>query len=312
MLNSKKQKLMNNVNENPEVNVLTALDMPDILSNITTGLDVHLVDLKNLIEAPIEWNFYSPLPPDKMDELVLSIAELGLMHPIVVWQQNDETFMILSGHNRKKAYEILLKETHDPKYEKIFCYIKKNVEITEDDAKEIIIDTNWVQRHLSNIERAKSVYEKYIRIKKNREIYKHSSENKGRTRDVIAQQYDITGRQVHDYYRLNYLVPELQEMVANNKLSIKAGVKLSQLNPTTQTFIFDNFKDKLNNKLVLKLDATLNEDMIREIFKDDVMIPQGDIVEKGIKFFIHQNIQDKFKSELDLLLKKYNIWSEEM
>lgn len=311
MLNSKRDKLKSLSTENEKLNELiprtiSAFEMPDILSTITTGLDVHQVDLDKLFEAPNEWNFYSPLSRAKMLELVESIQDLGLLHPIVVWEQLDGTYMILSGHNRKRAYEILLEETSDDKYKKIYCYVKKNADLTEDEAKEIIIDTNWVQRELSTVERAKSIYQKYTKLRNNRET-KQSYNHQGKTRDLIASQYDITGRQVSDYYRLNYLIPEFKELLEDNKLSIKAGVRLAQFNTSLQKFIYNNYKDKLINKIILRLNPTFNEDDISETIEDAYKLLGEDMVKLSYKFMVSQDNKDKFESELNKLLIKYDI-----
>ena len=73
------------------------------------------VDIDKLENAPKDWNFYRKLPDDKFLELVESIQNKGLLHPIVVWEKEDN-YMILSGHNRARAYQKLYEITNDEKY----------------------------------------------------------------------------------------------------------------------------------------------------------------------------------------------------
>jgi ParB family chromosome partitioning protein len=144
-----------------------------------------------------------------MEELIESIEKNGLLHPLVVWEQNDGNYLILSGHNRKEAFQILYDSTKDEQYSKVFCYIKKCNEITEDEAKEIIIDTNWVQRELSTIEKAQSIYRKYTAIGRKQKV--KDGEGQGiRNYDIIAEQYNISGRHVLNYYKLNILLMKLK------------------------------------------------------------------------------------------------------
>lgn len=77
--------------------------------------------------------------------------------------------MILAGHNRAKAFKYLFEMDNGQKYRKIPALIKKKDEITEEDAWEIIIDTNWVQRSLSAVEKSNAKKEKYgsLNISKN-------------------------------------------------------------------------------------------------------------------------------------------------
>lgn len=279
----------------------SASNMADILTNMTTGMDIHKIDLDKLKEAPSEWNFYSPLSLKKMEELIDSIEKNGLLHPLVVWEQNDGNYIILSGHNRKKAFEILYDNTKDEKYSKVFCYIKKSDEITEDEAKEIIIDTNWVQRELSTIEKAQSIYRKYTAIGRKQKV-KHGEGQGIRNYDRIAEQYNISGRHVLNYYKLNYLIDEIQNMVSENRLSIKAGVKLSNLDPLMQKWMYDNFKDDINNQVVFKIQKDMSNDEIEKI-----IIGGKEIKTVELKYTIPLELKEDFEIYIKDFYEKHNI-----
>jgi ParB family chromosome partitioning protein len=315
LLNSKKEKLksLSTEKENKTTtNSLTALEMPALLSSITTGLDIHQIELNKLVDAPQEWNFYSHLSNSKMLELVESIKDIGLMHPIVVWEQNDGNYMILSGHNRKKAYSIILESMVDSpneeidKYKKIHCYVKKFEDLTVDEAKEIIIDTNWVQRELSPVEKAKSIFEKYTNLKSNRAQSKNKLQ-RGKTRDLIAKQFDISGRQVADYYRLNYLIKEFKELLRNNSISIKAGVKLAQFSTQDQNFIYKNYKDILDNKMILKLEPSFSHEDIDDMFESFLEDMRQDMVKLSYKLMVPLDLQDSFQKDFNKIISKYGI-----
>lgn len=279
----------------------SASNMADILTNMTTGMDIHKIDLDRLKEAPSEWNFYSPLSIKKMEELIYSIEKNGLLHPLVVWEQNDGTYMILSGHNRKRAFEMLYDSTKDEKYSKVFCYIKKSDEITEDEAKEIIIDTNWVQRELSTIEKAQSIYRKYTAIGRKQKV-KHGEGQGIRNYDRIAEQYNISGRHVLNYYKLNYLIDEIQNMVSENRLSIKAGVKLSNFDPLMQKWMYDNFKDDINNQVVFKIQKDMSNDEIERI-----IIGEKEIKTVELKYTVPLELKEDFQIYIKDFYEKHNI-----
>ena len=309
MLNSKKVKFKNLSAENEENSLskaVSAFEMPALLSSISTGLDVHQIELNKLNDAPDAWNFYSTLSESKMTELIESIRELGLMHPVVVWEQMDGSYMILSGHNRKKAYELLLEETSDDKYKKIYCYVKKQGDITEAEAKEIIIDTNWVQRELSPIEKAKSIYQKYTSFKSSREGFRNKN-YQGKTRDLVAKQFEITGRQVSDYYKLNDLTPEFKELLEANRISIKAGVRLAQFDGSTQKFIYDNYNETLHNKIILKLETSFSQEEISEIFSDYMEDLTDGLIHLSYKFTLTPDVKESFDKDLHKIFKKYGI-----
>ncbi len=198
----------------------------------------RLISVKELKSAPEQWNFYSSLPEQKFEELTKSIAEKGLLHPLVVWEQKDG-YMILSGHNRKKAFEQLYADTKEEKYLSIMCTVKGSNELSEDEAREIIIDTNWIQRELSTLEKAKSISEKYIRLGRK----KHTGDGT-RTRDKLAKEYNISGRMVQNYLSLTTLAPELENMLSQNTLTVKNAVTFSRLEQDIQKWLYQSFTTK--------------------------------------------------------------------
>lgn len=237
------------------------------IKNITTGMDVFQIELDKLYEAPSEWNFYSPLSDQKMTELLESIMDNGLLNPIILWEQGDK-YMILAGHNRVRAYTMLYEQTKDEKYRKIYAYIKKKNELTEDDAKAIIIDTNFVQRQLSTAEKTKSILIKY------RQLGRKKRNSGGKTTaEVIAEQFSITDRMVYNYYKLKDLIPEFSERIDKGSLSMKAGLKLARFDQVFQKRLFEGYNDKLVNKKVMAFAANLSDEEIMEELSTEIEKP---------------------------------------
>ncbi len=247
------------------------------------------IDIEKLYPAPEQWNFYEPLPDDKMLELVTSIKEKGLMHPLVVWEQSDG-YMILSGHNRKKAIDMLYEQTKEDKYKTVMCNLKKSSELDEDEAREIIVDTNWIQRQLSTVEKAKSISEKYIRLGRK----KHIGDGV-KTRDIIAESYGISGRMVQNYLSLNQLTEEIEILLKKNHITIKSAVAISKLSKDKQKWLYENFTSKqLSNPNTKKIDTKMTKAGIEKL-----LAPQQEYVNLSIK------VPAEKKAEL---LEKINEW----
>ncbi len=222
------------------------------------------IDIEKLYAAPEQWNFYEPLPDDKMIELVSSIKDKGLMHPLVVWEQKDG-YMILSGHNRKKAIEMIYEQTGDNKYKTVTCNLKKINELDEDEAREIIVDTNWIQRQLSTVEKAKSISEKYIRLGRK----KHVGDGT-KTRDIIAESYGISGRMVQNYLSLNQLTEEIENLLRENHITIKSAVAISLLSKEKQKWLYENFTSKqLSNTNIKKLNSKMTKTQIEKLLSSE-------------------------------------------
>jgi len=197
-----------------------------------------------------------------------------------------------NGHFR--AYKKLFEITKDDKYLKIPAIIKKDDEITEDMAKEIIIDTNWIQRQLSTYEKTQSILQKYVKIKQ--------SKNKGtKTRDVIASHLGITGRMVQNYISLNNLNTGFFEMLDDNLINIKQAIIIAKFDDYIQEEILKH-KDKIsfNIQLLKSALSIKNKDRVIEILSANNGLDEE---ENYIKV-VYKIPKDK-KSEFDKIYKDF-------
>ena len=229
----------------------------DKIINFTTGMDIFKLDINKLHSAPADWNFYAPLPEAKMKELIESIINNGLLVPVIVWQVEEEKFMILSGHNRVEAFRRIYDVTKDDRFKKIHAFVKKSTDIDIEAAKQIIIDTNFVQRELSPSEKAKSILEKYRFF--GRKEYGSVGKN---TADMIAESLNISYRTVQDYYKLNNLIDELMQLVDDQTLSITSGIMLASLKQDFQRKLVNEYGVHLTNKKIAKLNINRSEENI--------------------------------------------------
>lgn len=271
--------------------------------NIMTEINentVSKIPLDYLEPAPKEWNFYDAYSQADMSKLIESIEEVGLLNPIIVYDYGDSSgnYMILSGHNRVNAFKHLKEYTDDKKYYAIDAIIKTKETLDEEMAQQIIIDTNWVQRELTTMQKAKSILRKYAYIKNN-------TKNRININDIIATEYGISKRQVINYKSLSSLLSELQTAIDNGDLSIKAGVKIGDLSKEVQAYIFDNYisvgKKAVVNKnyKLLSKDTTIEE--IEELFdgkksakmgRIDIRYPDKDNPVNYKKAFVTYPLED--------------------
>ena len=272
------------------------------LVSASSGLDSVLVDLDDLYNAPDEWNFYDKLPAGKMQELVESIISIGLQEPVIVWRKDDSgKYMILSGHNRVHAYKILRENQDSEKYSKIHAVIKEN-DLSEEEAREIIVDTNWVQRQLTTIQKARSINFKYRKLKKD----SLDKKLKFDINSVIADEYQITSRQLISYKSLGNLTEKAQNAVDNEKLSIKAGVAISKLLSKDQDYIIDNYEVSLLNKKYSKIkdsydkeSGELDFEKLSELLNEDEL--------SSITIKVPSKYKQSILAEIEALKEKYNI-----
>lgn len=265
----------------------------DQYNNLDTLSEIQEVETSKLVQAPEEWNFYKPLSDSKTLELVDSILNNGLLQPIVVWEQEDQNLMILAGHNRVRVFNILYESTQNEEYLKIPSLIKKQYEITEKQAREIIIDTNWVTRQLSPIEKSKSISVKYAILQNDKSYGEHG---KGKVRDRIAEDFKITGRQVESYRNLEKLIPELKVLLEQGKINFTPASKLTSYPSDIQEWIFKNYADKIENKFTKFLKSGMSKDEIKKVFLE--------LDSRNVNVNVSVNVPRKIENRYKKLSKK--------
>ena len=229
-----------------------AESLPSLMASLPGTRRLEDVLLDKLSPAPPEWNFYAPLPDDKLLELIESIRSNELLHPIVVWKQPDGTLMILSGHNRVRAYAALLKKTGEYKYSRIPATVL--TDISADEAHEIVVDSNYVQRVLTPSEKARSISQKYAlagRKKRSRNGARQSRY------EQIGEEYHLSGSQIARYVRLGSLDASLLKLLDNGKLPLTTALRLVDLPAESQKYLAARHADELAGPKAARLTAAM-------------------------------------------------------
>lgn len=194
---------------------------------------------------------------DKKKEMIESIKINGIMQPLIVRPIKNEKYQILAGHNRR----ICAKEIG---VNKLPCIIKEN--LTEDEAKIYLIDTNLCTRdNISTMERARAYrikYDTYKRKNIESSIMEEIERDNIGLRGKFVKQEKSSNGSIQRYLRLTQLIPKLQDLVDNNKLSINVGEKVSFLPNEEQKIlaeILEKRKIKLSESIVKRIRKAVEE-----------------------------------------------------
>lgn len=172
---------------------------------------------------------------DSMRETVESIKTYGVLQPAIVRPSKDGDYEILSGHRRKHACELAGRKT-----------IPVIVRELDDDAAIIfMVDSNLQRENILPSERAAAYKMKMEALKRqglrtdltSGQVVPKLKES--RTRDIIAESSEESGRQIQRYIRLTELQPELQQMVDDKKIAFTPAVEISYLKPDEQRMLLD-------------------------------------------------------------------------
>ena len=159
-----------------------------------------------------------------------SIAQYGVLTPLIARPLEDGTYEIISGHRRVHAAQAAgLTE------------VPVIVRGMDDDAATVLmVDSNLQREHILPSERAFAYKMKMEAIGRQGARTDLTCGQVGhrstgvKTRDLIAEQSGDSARNIQRYIRLTYLIPELLQMVDEKKISFNPAVELSYLSEQQQ------------------------------------------------------------------------------
>ena len=201
-------------------------------------------DLKRerLMEIPISLIHDFPEHPYKvkddenMSELVESIKTRGLIQPVLVRPLMDGTYEMVSGHRRKRAFELAGIETIAARVQ----------ELTRDEAILSMVDSNLQRDEILPSEKAfaykmrlEAMNRQAGRPKKENLTPVESNFEKQRTNEVLAEEVGESREQIRRYIRLTNLIPELLNLVDEKLIAMRPAVEISYFAPEAQKWLYD-------------------------------------------------------------------------
>ena len=184
---------------------------------------------------------FKVLDDEKMDTLVDSIRENGILNPVIVRLDQSGNYEMITGHRRLHAAKIV-------GLKKVPAIVK---EMSDDEAIIKMVDANIQREEILPSERAFSFKMKMEAMSRQgsrvdltcgTEFHKSGDINK-KTRETIGDEAGMTGRQVTKYIRLTELIPELLDYVDIKKITIAMAVDLSYLDEQVQKWVYEYFKE---------------------------------------------------------------------
>ncbi len=184
---------------------------------------------------PFEGHPFKVVDDEAMLRTTESIAQFGVLTPLLVRSLDDGSLQIISGHRRVHAAEAAgLSE--------VPVIIR---DMTDDEAVVLMVDSNLQRENILPSERA-------FAYKMKLEAMKHQGErtdlqNDGTSTQVaqklsverIGDDVGVSKDTIRRYIRLTNLIPELLDMVDQQKISFNPAVELSYLTPEEQQHVIE-------------------------------------------------------------------------
>ena len=215
----------------------------DIFSTEETRQDAQLEKVQQIPLGelyPFKNHPFKVIDDEAMLRTTESIAQYGVLTPLIARPLEDGAYEIISGHRRAHAaaaaglteVPVLIRQMDD------------------DAATVLMVDSNLQRENILPSEKAKAYKMKLEAIKhqgERRDLSPDTTSSqlgmKLQALDLIGQESGDSRNQVHRYIRLTNLVPDLLDLVDQKQISFNPAVELSYLKPEEQEMFMEAMDD---------------------------------------------------------------------
>ena len=187
---------------------------------------------------PFKNHPFKVLDDESMQRTVESVAQYGVLAPLIARPRPEGGYEIISGHRRQHAAQLAGLET--------LPVIVRNMD--DDAAVLLMVDSNLQRENILPSERA-FAYKMKLEALKNQcarsDLTSVQVAPKLST-EKIGEEVGMSKDNVKRYIRLTNLVPELLDMVDEKKIAFNPAVELSHLDTNQQRDFLEAMNDTQN------------------------------------------------------------------
>ena len=187
--------------------------------------------------SPFKGHPFKVIADDKMEELINSVKESGVITPVLLRPLGENHYEMISGHRRMYAARKAGLST-------VPAIVR---DMTDDEAVIAMVDANIQREELLPSEKAFAYKMKLNAMKRQSgRPSKNNVRQNGtnlRSDQELGEQVGESARSIQRYIRLTELIPELLDMVDNKKLQFTVAVDISYIDKEMQKWIYEYIKD---------------------------------------------------------------------
>jgi len=182
---------------------------------------------------------FKVLDDEAMTRTVESIAQYGVLAPLIARPRPEGGYEIISGHRRQYAAKLAGLDT-------LPVIVRQ---MSDDAAVILMVDSNLQREHILPSERA-FAYKMKLKALKNQgarsDLTSCQVGTKFRADESLAEDSGESARNVQRFIRLTNLIPELLDMVDEKKIAFNPAVELSYLDESQQRDFLEAMNDTQN------------------------------------------------------------------
>ena len=188
---------------------------------------------------PFKNHPFKVLDDEAMQRTVESVAQFGVLAPLIARPRTEGGYEIISGHRRQHAAQLAGLTT--------LPVIVRNM--SDEEAVIKMVDSNLQREHILPSERA-FAYKMKLEAIKNQgarsDLTSSQIGTKLRADERVAQDAGESRNQIQRFIRLTNLIPELLDLVDQKKISFNPAVELSYLTAAEQRDFLEAMQDAQN------------------------------------------------------------------
>jgi len=249
---------------------------------------------------PFKNHPFKVLDDAKMDEMVESVKEYGVLVPAIVREREEGGYELISGHRRHHACELAGIETMP-------VIIK---DCNDDESVVIMVDANIQREDISIAEKAKAYRMKY-------DAMKHQGVGGGSSLEEMSDASGDSRTNIKRYIRLSYLTDDLLDLVDTRKLGVAQGVDLSHISEAEQEVVFRVMEDiglMVNMEQAARIKNASKENLFNEQWLREILSYKKPPVRKVI--FNSNKLDSYFEPTMsnedieDVIVKLLDEWKK--
>lgn len=254
---------------------------------------------------PFAGHPFKVVDDDKMQDLVESVRENGVITPVLIRPTAGNQYEMISGHRRMHAAELAGLST-------IPAIVR---DMTDDEAVIAMVDANIQREELLPSEKAFAFKMKMDAIKHQGITFGHDVQKW--SHEEIGKKSGMSGRQVNRYIRLTELVPELLDLVDCKKINLTLAVNISYIDKEIQKWIYEYIRDngfiKPNQITALRKQLeteTISQNFMISIFNNAIAPKKTNrkitLSEKKLtRYFPPEYSQEQMEKVIETLLEEW-------
>ena len=257
---------------------------------------------------------------EEMEDFVENIKQKGVIHPVIVRPKEDGTYEMISGHRRKRACELAgIKE--------IPAIVR---DMSDEDAIIYMVDSNKQRERILPSEKAFAYKMKLEAMKRQGQrndlttSVPTAQKLEGKTsREILGEEMGESQDQVMRYIRLTELIPELLQLVDDEKMKLRPAVEISYLTKSEQEYVFEAMEynevfpshPQARELKKLSIEGKLTDDEIDRIMSEEKPNQKENIkfsVDKVRGYFPKEYTPTEMQNIIVKLLENYQLkWQKE-